>query len=351
MKAHQTVSIIGVCLLTALVLVACGGGSSSSSSSSTSSGSESESESGSGTGAGAKSDDEVTIGFAQRTTDAPYYVAMQKEAEKLSEEKGFKLDFQSGAGDPIKQIDSVQTMVSEGVDALIVNAVSAETEKTQMTAVAGEVPLLFIDTPIPDVGFTTVQSDNVKIGEGSGELMAERFKTGQKIKLAILNGGPTDVEVGPARREGFLKGLENGGVEYEIEAEATANYTQDEAVPATEDILTAHPDVEAIFAYNDAMGLGAVSVLEKSGNSKVLISSVDGQKEALQKIKEGGCSGQYVSTGLNSPELAAKESVQIALEVATGEKSEEEFPGHKYTKAVGIGCKNVAQYYDPNSTF
>ena len=337
-----------VLVLVVLFAAACGGGGSSSSSS-TSSGSEPETASGSESGS--KSDEEVTIGFAQRTTDAPYYVAMQKEAEKLSQEKGFKLDFQSGAGDPIKQIDAVQTMVSEGVDALIVNAVSAETEKTQMTAVASEVPLLFIDTPIPDVGFTTVQSDNVKIGEGSGELMAERFKSGQKIKLAILNGGPTDVEVGPARREGFLKGLENGGVEYEVEAEATANYTQDEAVPATEDILTANPDVEAIFAYNDAMALGALSVLEKSGNSKVLISSVDGQKEALQQIKEGGCSGQYVSTGLNSPELAAKESVQIALEVATGEKSEDEFPDHKYTEAVGIGCKNVDQYYDPNSTF
>lgn len=340
MKVVHKGLIAAACVLVAIVAVGCGGGGSSSSSSGSSS-----------SGSGSSSDEEVTIGFAQRTADAPYYVAMQKEAEKLSAEKGFKLDFQSGAGDPIKQIDAAQTMVSEGVDALIVNAVSAETEKTQMTAIAEETPLLFIDTPIPDVGFTTVQSDNVKIGMGSGELMAKRFDPGQTVKLAILNGGPTDVEVGPARREGFLKGLEAGGVKYEIIAEATANYTQDEAVTATEDILTANPDVEAIFGYNDAMGLGALSVLEKDGNSTVLVSGVDGQKEALAAIKKGGCNGQYVSTGLNSPTLAAREAVQIALEVATGKTSEDSYPKEKYTKAAGIGCENVDQYYDPNSTF
>jgi len=190
----------------------------------------------------------------------------------VAKEKGFKLLFQSANGDPVSQIDQVNTMLSQGVDALIVNAVSADTEKTQMTTAAGRVPLLFIDTPIPDVGFTTVQSDNATIGKDAGALMAERIGAGKTVKVAILNGGPTDVEVGPARRKGFLAGLESKGVKYQIVAEATASYAQDKAVPATEDMLSAHPDIDVIFGYNDAMALGALSVLKSKANTKALVA-------------------------------------------------------------------------------
>lgn len=307
--------------------------------------------SGSSSGSTSKSVNDLTIGFAQRTADAPYYVAMQRQAEKLAADKGFKLLFQSGNGDPVQQLDQVQTMLSQNVDVIIVNAISADTEKTQMTAVAAQKPLLFIDTPIAGVGFTTVQSDNAKIGEESGMLMAKRVGSGKTVQLAILNGGPTDVEVGPARRQGFLDGLKAGGVEYNIVGEANAAYTQDQAVGRTEDLLAAHPDIDVIFGYNDGMSLGALTVLKNKKNTKVLVGGVDGQKEALAAIKDGGCEGQYVSTGLNSPSLAAEDAVNIAIAVGTGEKKPEDYPKTQYTKAAGIDCNNVDEYYDANSTF
>ncbi|MEO6473348.1 MAG: substrate-binding domain-containing protein, partial [Aeromicrobium sp.] len=299
----------------------------------------------------AASVEELTIGFAQRTADAPYYVAMQKEAERLADEKGFKLVFQSANGDPVQQLDQVQTMLSQGVDVLLVNAVSPDTEKSQMTQAAGEVPLLFIDTPIPDVGFTTVQSDNEAIGAEAGKLFAARVGEGKTINLAILNGGPTDVTVGPARRAGFLKGLESGGVKYEIVTEATADYAQDKAVSATEDMLAANPEIDAIFGYNDAMSLGALQVIKNQKNTKVLVAGVDGQKEALAAIDADGCDGQYVSTGLNSPSEAAAKAIEIAIAVGTGEKSTDDYPEIDLTTVAGIDCNNIADYYDPESVF
>jgi ribose transport system substrate-binding protein len=312
-------------------------------------GSSDDSASGSG-GGDTKDVKTIKIGFAQQTLTAPYYVAMQKKAEAMAKEQGWNLVFQSANVDPVTQINQVQTMVSQGVDVIVVNAVSPGTEKAQMTAIAKQKPLLFIDTAIPDVGFTTYQSDNVTIGEGSGELMAKRFKSGDTIKLAILNGGPRDEIVGPDRRKGFLQGLEKGGVKYEIVGEADAGYAQDKAVSATEDLLAAHPDTQAIFAYNDSMGLGAMQTLKAKGNKNVLVSAVDGQKEALALINEG-CESQYVSTGLNSPDLAAEGAFTAAVQVATGEKKESDFQKVTYTKAVGIGCDNIKDYYDPNSVF
>ena len=294
---------------------------------------------------------QVKIGFAQQTLTAPYYVAMQKEAQQVAAGKGFQLTFQAANGDPVQQINQVQDMVSQGVDVIVVNAVSPGTERAQLAAIAAKKPLMFIDTSIPNVGFTTVQSDNAKIGEDSGKLMAERLGKGKSIKLAILNGGPRDEIVGPDRRKGFLAGLTAGGLKYTIVGEAAANYAQGEAVTATEDLLSAHPDIDVIFGYNDSMALGALQTLRTKHNTKVLLSGVDGQKQALAAIKRGGCSGQYVSTGLNSPSIAARESFEIALAVATGSTQPNSFPKVKYTKAVGIGCKNIDQYYKPDSVF
>lgn len=306
---------------------------------------------GEGAAAGADKDvKDVKIGFAQQTLTAPYYVAMEREAKRLAKEKGYELIFQAANDDPVTQVNQVQTMVSQGADVIIVNAVSPKTEKAQIEAVSKQTPVMFVDTPIPNVGFTTVQSDNVTIGKEAGKLMAKRVGKGKKIKLAVLNGGATDEVVGPERRKGYLQGLKAGGVEYEIVGDQAANYTQDDAVTATEDLLSANPDIDVIFGYNDSMALGALKTLRAKKNTHVLISGIDGQKEGLAEINKG-CDSQYVSTGLNSPVLAARDSFEAAVAVATGKKDTKDFEKVSFTKAVGVGCENVKEYYDPKSVF
>lgn len=300
----------------------------------------------------AKKIGDVTIGFAQRELDAPYYSAMVKQAQAIAKEKGFKLLVQNANGDPVTQINQINTMVSQGVDLLVVDAVSPQAEKSQLAQVGKQTPLMFIDTGIEGVGFTSVQSDNVKIGTESGKLLASRIGSGKSVNVAILNGGPTDEIVGPDRQKGILDGLKEGGVTANVVASSSGVYAKDKAVPATEDMLSAHPDINVVIALNDAMALGALDVLRQQGRNDVLVAaSADGQKEALQEIKTGGCTGQYVSTGLNSPKLATDEVMQIAEQVTTGKKKTSDFPANSYTKVAGIGCDNVNDYYDPNSVF
>jgi ABC-type sugar transport system substrate-binding protein len=295
---------------------------------------------------------EVTIGFAQRQMDAPYYAAMEAMAQERARAEGFTLLFQNAGGDPVTQLNQVQAMLAQGVDALVVNAISPETQRTQLEQAAGEVPVLFVDTSIPDIGLTAVQSNNKEIGRLSGMLTAQRLGSGTTAQVAILNGGPNDEIVGPARQEGFLAGLTEGGVTPEVVASATATYTQEEAVPATESMLAAHPETDLVLGLNDSMALGALSVLRNQGNSTVLVAAAaDGQKEALAEIANGGCTGQYVSTGLNSPSLAAEQVFDIAVGVATGQLDPATVEKTSLTEAAGIGCENVSEYYDPSSIF
>lgn len=294
---------------------------------------------------------QLTVGFLHREVDAPYYAAMQAEAEALSKKDGFKLVFQNAASDPVTQLNQAQTMLSQGVDVMIVNAVDPATEKTQLTAIAKQVPLIFLDTAIPGVGVTAVSSDNYTDGKLSGELTAKRFTAGQTITVAILNGGPTDTIVGPARQKGFLDGLESAGVKYSVVASAPGLYAQDKAVPATQSMLAAHPNVDLILGLNDSMTLGALTVLQDQKNSKTLVAaSADGQKQALEQIQKG-CTAQYVSTGLNAPSLATDRAFQIAIAIGTGKAKASSFKAQEFTKAAGINCNNVADFYHADSVF
>lgn len=301
---------------------------------------------------GEKAVEDITIGFLQRQLDAPFYTSMITVAEGIAKDKGFDLQVQNAGGDPVKQLDQAETMQAQGVDAIVMDAISPETQKAQLESVAKSTPLIFVDTGIPDVGVTSVTSNNSEIGKLSGELTAKRFGEGSEITVAILNGGANDEIVGPQRQQGFLDGLEAGGVTYDIVAETPAMWAQDKAVPASETMLAAHPDVDLVLGLNDAMALGALTVLRDQGNTDTLVAAAsDGQKEAFKEIKEGGCEGQYVSTGLNSPNLASERGMDIAIQIATGEATADDFDAEEYTKAAGIDCHNIDDYYDPDSEF
>ena len=297
----------------------------------------------------------VVIGFAQQQLQAPYFSAMQVQAENIAGEEGVKLLFQATNKDPVIQSNQMQAMMAQGANVLIMNATSPKGQVETMTQISSKIPVIYIDTSVPGTGTTSVQSDNLAIGRESGKLTAKRFKELGKdsIKLVIITGPATDEVVGPNRRQGFLDGLTEGGVKYEIGSEQNGEYQQDKGQVAAENMLAANPDTDLVLGLNDAMALGAYNVIRgKAQYDDVYIAaSADGQREALELIKRDGCKGRYISTGLNSPDLATKDAMRIAIDIATGVKKPTDFPPESFTLAVGIGCENVDEFYDPNSIF
>ena len=305
---------------------------------------------------GVKSDvKDVVVGFAQQQLQAPYFAAMQVQSEEIAQEKGFKLLFQAANKDPVMQMNQMQAMMAQGANVLVVNATSVKGQKEMMTQIASKIPVIYIDTSVPGTGTTSVQSDNLTIGRESGKITAKRFlgMGKQNIKMVILTGPATDEFVGPNRRQGFLDGLTEGGLKYEIKGEQSGDYQQDKGQVAAENMLAANPDVDLVLGLNDSMALGAYNVINDKAQYKnvYVAASADGQKEALALIKEGGCTGKYISTGLNSPSLAAEDALSIAVDIATGVKKPADYPKESFTQAVGIGCDNIDKYYDPNNVF
>ena len=298
---------------------------------------------------------EVVVGFAQQQLQAPYFAAMQVQSEQIAAQQGFKLLFQAANKDPVIQMNQMQAMIAQGADVLVVNATSVKGQKEMMTQISSLIPVTYIDTSVPGTGMTSVQSDNLTIGRESGNITAKRFLgMGKKsITMVILTGPATDEFVGPNRRQGFLDGLKEGGLEFQIKGEQAGDYAQDRGQVAAENMLAANPDIDLILGLNDSMALGGYNVVNGKDQYKnvYVAASADGQKEALALIKQGGCDGRYISTGLNSPSLAAEQALQISIDVATGKKKPSDYPKESFTKAVGIGCDNIDEYYDPKSIF
>ncbi|CAA9402714.1 MAG: Ribose ABC transporter, periplasmic ribose-binding protein RbsB [uncultured Quadrisphaera sp.] len=298
---------------------------------------------------------QVRIGFAQQQLQAPYFSAMQVRAEQIAAEQGFTLLFQSANKDPVIQMNQMQSMLAQDIDALVVNATSVAGQTEMMTQIASQVPVVYIDTSVPGTGTTSVQSDNLTIGRESGKITAKRFLDAGKdsITMLILTGPATDEFVGPNRQKGFLEGLEEGGLQYEVVSAQPGDYAQDRGQVAAENMLAANSDVDLVMGLNDSMTLGAYNVIEANPDyDDILVAAAaDGQKEALALIAEDGCESRYISTGLNSPSLAAEDALKIAVDIATGATEPADYPKESFTEAVGIGCENIEEYYDPESVF
>jgi ribose transport system substrate-binding protein len=105
-------------------------------------------------------------------------------------------------------------------------------------------------------------------------------------RVAVVEGIPGH-ETGDSRLQGFREAIaEHPGIE--IVASQTANWERDQAFNVTQNILQSHSDLDAIFAANDVMALGAVEAVAAAGRTgDILVVGFDAQDEAQAAIREG----------------------------------------------------------------
>ena len=217
---------------------------------------------------------------------------MQVQSEQIAKEKGFKLLFQAANKDPAIQMNQMQAMMAQGANVLVVNATSVKGQKEMMTQVASKIPVIYIDTSVPGTGTTSVsvrQPDH-RPGVGQDHRQAlPRTWARSRIKMVILTGPATDEFVGPNRRQGFLDGLKEGGLQYEIKGEQSGDYAQDKGQVAAENMLAANPDTDLVLGLNDSMALGAYNVVNGKDKYKnvYVAASADGQKEGAGADQAG----------------------------------------------------------------
>ncbi|MES1937435.1 periplasmic-binding protein/LacI transcriptional regulator [Salinisphaera hydrothermalis C27AD] len=295
------------------------------------------------------------VGISIKQLDAPYFAELMEAAKKEAKAKGCEVLTADAQGKVMKQISDIEDMLSRNIDLLVMDPAGPDglVQVTREAASDG-VKTVVVDSSINKAAkyVTVVQSNNKKNGELVGRWIVN--KMGDKpLRIALISGAKGN-PVGRVRRESVLSGIAQaqkekyGKKNYTIVGHGWGNWTQQGGLNAMEDILTANKNVNLLVSENDSMALGARRAIKAQGltDQITIAAAADGQKQALQLIKEG----KYGVTGLNAPDLIAKKGVDIGLKAIHGQLPKN-FPKTSYTPPVAITKSNVDKYYNPNSAF
>ena len=259
-----------------------------------------------------------TIALAVSTLDNPFFVTLKEGAEKEASKLGYNLVVLDSQNDPSKELSNVEDITVRGAKVLLINP-------TDSTAVANAVrvankkniPVITLDRGAAQGDVVShIASDNVAGGKMAGDFIAE--KLGDNAKVIQLEG-IAGTSAARERGEGFKQAVQVH--KFEILASQPADFDRTKGLNVMENLLTAQPNVQAVFAQNDEMALGAIRAVQ-AANKSVLIVGFDGTDDGVKAVK----SGKLGATIAQQPDLIGALGVQTADKIIKGEKVEAKIP-------------------------
>lgn len=260
---------------------------------------------------------EFTIGLSVSTLNNPFFVSLKKGIEKEAEKREMKVIIVDAQNDSSKQTSDVEDLIQQGVDALLINPTDSSAISTAVeSANAVGVPVVTIDRSAEQGKVETlVASDNVKGGEMAAAFIAD--KLGKGAKVAELEGVP-GASATRERGSGFHNIADQ---KLQVVTKQSADFDRTKGLTVMENLLQGHPDIQAVFAHNDEMALGALEAINSSGKD-ILVIGFDGNKDALASIKDGKLS----ATVAQQPELIGKLATEAADDILHGKKCKKQYP-------------------------
>ncbi len=291
------------------------------------------------------------IGLTMQTLNGAYFAAQEETFIKLCTEKGIEYVTADANGDTTAELANVENFIAQGCTIVVINPVHPEgsIEATRKCEAAGVAVFIMDNSISPDAYYISmVQSDNYTLGTLVGADIAAKFN-GTDINLGLLSGNVGNA-LGVARRMGTLAGIveaqleKSGEAKVNIVAQGWGGWNQADGQKAAEDMLTAAPEINCIFAENDDMALGAREACLAIGRSDIIICGADGNKTMYGLIKEGG---QMLATGRNDPAECATKVLETIEKWNAGEAVQKLV----YLTPVSVNASNIDTYYNPDSTF
>ena len=233
------------------------------------------------------------IGVSLLTLDNPFFKVIGDEIATEGAKQGYQSLVVSGDKDVAKQSNQIKDFIVKKVAAIVLSPCDSKSiVPVIQEANAAGIPVITVDVPCSEPGvkiLTQIATDNFGGGKQAAQAMIEALGANGG-RIAVLHF--KQVESCQLRVKGFREVIEAhnaaGKARIDIVSELESGGAKDLGFKATEDILQAHPDLQAIFAINDPAALGARAALEKAGRAeKVLIIGFDGQPEGKQAIKQG----------------------------------------------------------------
>jgi len=261
--------------------------------------------------------DEPVYGlFMSHMTNA-FTMEMSTAVQTKADELGVKLTVYDGGKDPAKQINQIETAISQGIAAIIVEPASVDGIIPAVKAAreAG-IPVVILNQKITDQSIASTFVGVSNVDGGKMEMSAAVADMGGEGKVALLLGPMgSDAQIG--RSEGYQAIIDESKGKVEVVYELTANWTTDEALAVVETWLSSGKEINAIVAQNDGMAMGALKAVEDAKmEDKILVYGLDATDEALAAVKDG----RLKATVSQSTTLQGLKAMEAAVDLVNGKE-------------------------------
>ena len=266
--------------------------------------------------------EDTTIGLVTINLQALFFNQINDGATQAAEEAGVDLNIVDGRNDPARQVDAIETFITQGVDAIIVVAIDVEgiVPAVQSAQDAG-IPVVAIDARIevPPAN-TFIGVDNLGAGEEAGTYTRDFVANEMDGSAQIGIVGALNSFIQNQRRDGFVNILE-GAEGIEIVGTVDGQNVQETALSAAENLVTGNPDLNIIYATGEPALIGAIAAVESQGaQDRVTIIGWDLSEQAIRGIDEG-----FVQAVVQQdPFQEGVQAVEASLSLVNGEEASEE---------------------------
>lgn len=287
---------------------------------------------GSESGSGKK----LVVGATMLSMQNEFIVNVSDEMEAKAKELGVELITVDAERSALKQVEQVESFIAQGVDAIIMNPCEVEASSPAVKlAMDANIPIINVNSETSAKPTAFVGSDDTESARIAMKYLAE--KLGGKGNVLIMHGFMG--QAAQIKRDNGAKEILKANPGMKLLAEQTGEWDRAKAMSLMENwIQSFGPKINAVFAHNDEMGMGAVKALEAAGlKDKVIVVSVDAIPDALQSVKKGALN----ATIFQNAQKQGGKAIETAVKAAKKEKFEKEvlIPFQLVTK------ENVGEYF------
>lgn len=265
-----------------------------------------------------------------------FMVGMGESFLEVAEGAGYDAQLMDADLDATKQVSQIETAISEGAEAILVEPCSVDglTSGLQAAHDAG-IPVFVIHNNVSATDLIT-SLIHVDVQQG-GELKMEQVMKdiGGAGSIAIMTG-----TLGQDTTNQICGGYDKVLEQYpdvEVVFEGAGNWGATDAAPLAENWLASGKEIDAIVCNNDGMALGVLPVLETAGKTgEILVYGLDATSEGLKAVKEG----TMAATIYVDAHAEIVEAFNMLEDVKAGKEVEKEY----VVPAVLVTKDNVDEY-------
>ncbi len=256
-----------------------------------------------------------TVGLAISTLNNPFFVDLRDGAQAAAAKAGVTLIVLDAQNDPARQASSVEDLIAKKVGAVIINPTDSDAVVPTVKKLnAAKIPVITVDRAANGGSVAAhIASDNVAGGRMAAGYVGKRLKgKGNVVMLEGIAGSSAARD----RGKGFRAGLA-GFPGIKIVASQTADFDRAKGLSVMENILQAQKKIDAVFAQNDEMALGAIQAIAAAKREKeMFVVGFDAIADALKAVDEG----KMAATIAQQPKVMGQLAVQAASTLLKGGK-------------------------------